>query len=258
MQKGKRYRSGLGRAAMMLTLALALSQGRCRAADSWARGMGGVIFPGRDHPAVHDMQGGYMLALVSAANPFSIPGLYESTASLSVVRSGWSAGLGWERTGIRGFSRDRFGISAGPSLPGGFIHVRAGLRADSRSVTGYGRDTALTAVYSLSLEMSSAAVLEMEASDRPGAGPVHVTVRAGGMDAFLLLTIGRDGRRGRIARGGGSVDAGGILSFLAGYDFETGEVSGGLTVRAQVLAAVSWSSHPVLGSTFSVSAGAVR
>jgi hypothetical protein len=36
------------------------------------------------------------------------------------------------------------------------------------------------------------------------------------MDAFLLLTIGRNGRRGRITRGGGSVDVGGILSFLAG------------------------------------------
>ena len=243
---------------MIWMLILVFSQGRCRAADSWARGMGGVIFPGRDHPAAHDMSGGYLLALVSAANPFSIPGLYESTASLSVVRGGWSAGLGWERTGIPGFSRDRLEISAGPALPGGFIHLTVIARADSRSVTGYGRDTALSAAYSLSLELSSAAVLEMETCDRPRDGPVHATVRVGGIDAFLLLTLGRDGRRGGIARAGGSVGVTGILSFLAGYDFETGEVSGGLTVRAQALAAVSWSSHPVLGSTFSVSAGAVR
>ena len=258
MQKGKRYRSGLGRGALILALALALSQGRCRAADSWVRGMGGVIPSRHDHPAAHDISGGYLLALVSAANPFSMPGLYQSTASLYLVSNRCSAGMCWERTGITGFSHDRLDASGGLALPGGFIHVTAVLRADSRSVAGYGRDTTVSAAYSLSLELSSAAVLEMEASDLPGEGPAHATARVGRKDAFLLLTLGRDGRRGRVARVGGSVSISGKLSFLAGYDLETGEVSGGLTVRAQALAAASWSSHPVLGSTFSVSAGVVR
>ena len=85
-----------------------------------------------------------------------------------------------------------------------------------------------------------------------------MTIRAGCSTAFLILTLGRDGRSGRVARAGGSVSATERFSFLAGYDMETGEASGGLTFRAPALAAVSWSIHPVLGSTFSVSVGAVR
>ena len=258
MQKGKRYRSGLGRAAMMLTLAFALSQGRCRAADSWERGMGGVIFPGRDHPAVHDVSGGYLLVLVSAANPFSIPGLYESTASLSVVRSRWATGLDWERTGISGYSRDCLEVSSGLALPGGFSHLTVIARADSRSVTGYGRETAFSTGYSVSFEVSSVFVVEMEAGARPDEGPAHATARVGSRVSCLVLTIGRGSRRENVARAGGMVRVAGRLSFLGGYDLETGEVSGGFMFRGPARAAVSWSLHPVLGATYSISIGVVR
>jgi hypothetical protein len=80
----------------------------------------------------------------------------------------------------------------------------------------------------------------------------------GEREVFLLMTLGRDRQRGRVARAGGSIGVTERLSFLAGYDLETGEVSGGIAVGAHLPAAVSWSSHPVLGSTFSVSVGAVR
>ena len=258
MQKGKRYRGGLGRTAMMLALALALSPGECRAADSWQRGMGGVIFPRRDHPAVSGALDGYLLASVSAANPFSIPGLYESTASLCLVRNRCSAGMRWERTGVTGYSRDLLETSGGLALPGGFIHATVIMRAESRNVAGYGRDTVVSALYSLAVELSSMAVVELEGGCRPYDDPAHATIKAGYSTAFLILTLGRDRCSGRVARAGGSVSVTGRFSFLAGYDMETGEASGGLTFRAPALAAVSWSIHPVLGSTFSVSVGAVR
>jgi hypothetical protein len=220
--------------------------------------MGGVIFPGRDHPAVSGAPGGYLLALVTAANPFSIPGLYESTAFLSMVRKRCSARLRWERTCITGYSRDLLFASGGLALPGGFIHAAVVMRAESRNVAGYGRDTAVSALYSLSVEFSSMAVIELEGGGRPHDDPAHATIRAGYSTAFVILTLGRDGRGGRVARAGGSVSVTGRFSFLAGYDLETGEASGGLTFRAPALAAVSWSIHPVLGSTFSVSMGAAR
>lgn len=258
MQKGKGYRSGLDRTAMMVALALALSPGECGAMDSWQRGMGGVIFPRRDHPAVSGAPGGYLLATVSAANPFSIPGLYESTASICLVRSCCLAGMRWERTGVTGYSRDLLEASGGFALPGGFIHATVIMRAESRNVTGYGRDTVVSALCSMSVELSSIVVVEMEGGGRSYDDPAHATIMAGYSTAFLILTLGRDDRSGRVARAGGSVSVTERFSFLAGYDMETGEASGGLAFRAPALAAVSWSIHPVLGSTFSVSVGAVR
>lgn len=258
MQRGKTYCNGLGRTAVILVLGCALSQGRARSADSWERGMGGVMLPRRDHPAACDSPGGYLLAAVSAANPFSIPGLYASTASVSAVRSRWSAGLRWERTGISGYSQDRLEASAGPALPGGFLHVTFITWADSRNVAGYGRDTVVSTGFSVSLEPSSMFAIELEAGARPFEGPAHATVRAGSREASLLLTLGRNSRRESIARTGGFVRVAGRMSFLAGYDLETGEVSGGLMILAEPRAAVSWSMHPVLGTTFSVSIGAVR
>ncbi len=257
MQKGKAYSSGLGRATLILALGCALAHGRARAADSWERGMGGVIFPRRDHPAVDGGTGGYLLATVSAANPFSIPGLCESTASVSVVRNFWSTGLDWERTGISGYSRDRLEVSAGLALPGGFSHITVIARANSRRVTGYGRETVFSTGYSVSLEVSSV-VVEMEAGARPDEGPAHATARVGSRGSYIVLTLGRGSRRENVARAGGMVRVAGRLSFLAGYDLETGEVSGGFMLRGPARAAVSWSLHPVLGATYSVSIGAVR
>ncbi len=258
MQKGKTYSSGLGRTALILALGCALAQGRARAADSWERGMGGVMLPRRDHPAADGGTGGYLLAVVSAANPFSIPGLYESTAFVSVVRSRWSTGLDWERTGISGYSRDRLEISAGLALPGGFSHLTVIARTDSRRVTGYGREMVFSTGYSVSFEASSVVVVEMEAGARPDEGSAHATARVGNRGSYLVLTLGRGSRRENIARAGGMVRVAGRMSFLAGYDLETGEVSGGLMFRGPAQTAVSWSLHPVLGATYSISIGAVR
>ncbi len=258
MQKGKRYRGGLDRTAMMVVLAFALSRGECRAADSWQRAMGGVIFPRRRHPAVYGATEGYLLAAASAANPFAIPGLCESTAFLSLVRNRCSAGLEWERTGIAGYSHDLLEVSGGFALPGGFIHAAASMRAESWNVTGYGRDTSVSVLYSLSMKLSSIAVIELEGGGRQIEAPAHITVAAGRGTAVIILTYGRDGYGGKVARAGGTVSITGRFSFLAGYDMDTGEASGGLAFRTRVLAAISWSIHPALGPTFSVSAGAVR
>ena len=258
MQKGKTYSNGVGRTALILALGCALVQGRARAADSWERGMGGVMLPRRDHPAADGGKGRYLLAVVSAANPFSIPGLYESKAFVSVVRRGWATGLDWERAGISGYSRDRFEVSAGLALPGGFIHLTVIARADSRRVTGYGRDTAYSVGYSATLQVSSVAIVEMEAGEQPDEGPAHATFRVGNRGSYLVLTLGRGTRRENVARAGGLVSITGRLSFLAGYDLESGEVSGGFMFQGPARAAVSWSLHPVLGATYSVSIGAVR
>lgn len=258
MQKRERYCKGLGRAALIAWFCCALSPGKVMASDSWERGMGGVVFPRRSHPAAVDGTGGYLLVSASAANPFSIPGLYESTALFSMVRRRWTAAIRWERTGITGYTRDLFETSSGMALPGDFLYINVIVRADSRNVAGYGRDTIASTAYSVSMEASSLAVIEVEAGTRPDERPVRVTVRAGRSGTILVLTVGRNSRGESVVRAGGSIRLMRRVSFLAGYDLETGEVSGGLAVVAPARTAVSWSIHPVLGATFSVSVGAVR
>lgn len=258
MQKGKGYRRGLDRGALILALAFIMSGGECRAVDSWQRSMGGVIFPSRDHPAASGEEGGFIFALVSAANPFSIPGLYESTGSVFIIQDRCSSGMWWEHTGLKGYSRDRLAVSGGLALPGGFIHTALIVMAESRNVEGYGRETEILPLYSLTLEFLSIAVVDLTGGSRTDEDPVHATIRAGNSTAFLILTLGRDRRGGRVVRAGGSVSVAGGFSLMAGYDMETAEASGGLAFRAPFLAAVSWSMHPVLGTTFSVSVGAVQ
>jgi hypothetical protein len=220
--------------------------------------MGGVIFPGRDHPAASGISSGYLLATVTAANPYSIPGLYESAASVSVVRGGWWGGLDWERTAISGFSRDCVELSAGPALPGGDMHISAILRTESCRVTGYGSETVFSTRWSFSLGVFAVVFVEMEAGTSPYEKDIHATTRVGQGGNCMVLTLGRDSRREDIARAGGTIRVAGRHLLLAGFDLGTGEVSGGLMIRGPALAAASWSLHPVLGATFSVSIGAVR
>jgi hypothetical protein len=258
MQKRKMCRKGVGRALMIIVFYLALSYGRSSAGDTWERGMGRVIFPRREHPAAFDRHAGYLLVSATAANPFSIPGLCESTVFLSVVRAGWSGNIRWEHAGIAGYSQDLLETSAGLGLPGGLFHLYLIVRTDSRSVTGYGRETDVSTSCAVSAGSSSAVAFEMESGVVSGEGRARATFRAGRDGTFLLLTIGRDGRGNSILRAGGAVRLAGRTLFLAGYDIGTGEVSGGISFLAHVRTAVSWSIHPVLGATFSVSAGAVR
>lgn len=258
MQKRKMCRKGVGRASMIIAIFLVLSYGRSRAGDAWERGMGRVIFPRREHPAAFDKLSSYLLVSATAANPYSLPGLYESTAFLSVVRGGWSAGFRWDRTGIAGYSRDMFDTSAGLALPGGLFHINLIARVDSRSVTGYGRETAVSTSCSISTGSSSTVSAELESGAGLFEGPAHATLRAGRDGTFILITMGRNGRGENIIRAGGSVRLAERILFLVGYDIGTGEVSGGISFLAEARTAVSWSIHPVLGATFSVSAGAVR
>jgi len=258
MQKGKGYRDGLVRTVIVLGIAFVLSPVRCGAADSWERGMGRASLPRRSHPAAPDTPEGYMLALVSAANPFSIPGLVESTASIVSAGRGHLAGSSWERTGMAGYSRDDLEAYGGLALPGGFIHLTAILRMDSREVAGWGRHTDLSARWSLTFEVPGAAVIEVEAGRPPGCESARATVMAGSAETSLVITVGRDSRNGKIARAGGTLGVTDRMTFLAGYEIVTGEVSGGMALRARVVAAVSWSMHPVLGTTFSMTVGAVR
>jgi hypothetical protein len=258
MQKGKGHRDSLVRSVIVLALAFALPEGRCVAADSWERGMGRVSLPRWGHPVATDIPEGYMLAFVSAANPFSIPGLSESTASLVSVRRSHLAGIRWERTGIAGYSRDDLEVYCGLAFPGRIFNLAAIARADSRKVTGHGRCTDISARWSLALEVPRAAMVEIEACLPPGGASAHASLIAQGNETSFVLTIGRDERNGRVARAGGTLSATDRLMFLAGYDIVTGEVSGGLAVRADVVAAVSWSIHPVLGTTLSMTVGTVR
>ena len=130
--------------------------------------------------------------------------------------------------------------------------------ADSRNVAGCGTDTAVSAAYCVSIGIPSVAVAELESALLPGKRAAHATLCAGGTGTFLIITIGRRNSGGRITRAGASIRMTAHVSFLTGYDIDTGEVSGGISFLAPASMAVSWSVHPVLGSTFSVSVGALR
>ena len=258
MQKREMCRKGLGRASMMVAFFLTLLHGQGRAGDSWERGMGGVMFPRWEHPAALDRRTGYLLVSASAANPFSMPGLYESTAFISAVSSRRAAGIRWERTGMAGYSRDLFEAVAGLALPGGLLRLNLIVRADIRGVAGYGRETSVSAAWSVFIDASPIAAAEMEPGTGAGGFPARASVRAGRGGAFLILTLDRYGPGDSTVRAGGSVRLAARVSFLAGYDIGTGEVSGGLAFLAPARTAFSWSVHPVLGTTFSISVGALR
>jgi len=168
------------------------------------------------------------------------------------------AGISWERTGVKGYSRDRLEAYFGMALPARLFHMAVVVRADSRKVACHGRQTDLSALWSLTLDVSQAVVAELEAGGLAGDAPARATLMAGNGDTSLVLTLGRDVRHWRVARAGGSFHITDRLLFLAGYEIVTGEVSGGMAFRAGPVTTVSWSMHPVLGTTFSISVGAVR
>ena len=257
MWKGKGNGGRLVRSAVTAALVLVFSGGRCRALDSWQRGMGGVIFPSRGHPAAPRTEDGYLFAEVSATNLFSIPGLYQSAAALFFVTRCCSAAVSWECVSTAGFRRDRVEARAGPAIYGGIIEAGAILEIDCVDVTGCGSDSSVSAGIYLSSSLPWELSLEAAALRRRSVVPVHVAIMAGGDGTYLAITIGRDSR-GVLSRAGGSLRLARMLSLIAGYDIGTGEVSGGVSLKAALPAAFSWSIHPVLGSTFSVTVGVVR
>jgi hypothetical protein len=258
MQKGKGHREDLGRALIILALVAAISQGRSLAADSWERGMGGVMLPRLGHPAARSGLSGYLIALVTAANPFSVPGLYESAVSVALVRRRWSALAAWERTGTEGYSRDLLEASAGVALPGDFCHLTAIVGADITEVTGFGSEKILLSGCRISIELSHLIIVEAEFCAPAGERGERATARVGGWDSCMILSLGRSIDGKFAARAGGVVPAAGPLHLLGGYDVETGETSGGIMLTGSVPAAFSWSIHPVLGTTCSLSIGALR
>jgi hypothetical protein len=235
-----------------------LLHGQVKAGDSWERGMGGVILTRRGHPAAAGRYDRYLIASASAANPFSVPGLCVSTVSLSAVRPGWSTYISWEHTGISGYSCDLFELSGGIPLPGGLFHLGLKILSDSRRVAGFGRETVASTAGLISIGNPSTACAELESAICQDDPEAHLSVRAGTEGDFIVISIGRRSKGGRILRAGALIQMTPQASFLTGYDIETGEVSGGVAILTPARMAVSWSVHPVLGVTFSVSVGALR
>jgi hypothetical protein len=217
--------------------------------------MGSVASSCRYHPAICSGDEEYLFVSVSAANPYSIPDLYESAFSISTVRRAWLADLEWEHRGISGYSRELLKGSAGIILADGAVHAGAEAGLDSRSVEGYGRETSLSADCLLSMAAVPFVVVEVKASCYSDKLPMYGLLLLGGKESRFALMAGRGSRGETIARAGLIVRIASRLSILAGCDIMTGEISGGISIVSNRAAALSWSEHPVLGSTYSISLG---
>jgi hypothetical protein len=271
MQKGK-ARAGRkvlplrnAAAACLIASIAAACVGPARA-DSWGRGMGGVSFPYRFHPA--DAGGGAagLLIVFSAANPYSMPDLFQSSFAVSVVRNRWSTAAAWDRTGSRNYSQDVLVVSAGFAPAWSFLHILAAAAADRRSVAGLGSEGYATVRLGVSLECRPSLSLQIEreayASGEGLLSPVGARYRAcaaADLGTLLLCASVRAGSGGgAIVSAGAALRAAGPLSVMTGLRLDTGEVSCGAAIESAVRASLSWSSHPVLGHTISFSIGVAR
>jgi hypothetical protein len=216
--------------------------------------MGGVVFPLVSHPASDGRVKSCLIGIVSVENPYSIRGLYSSSASVTAIRSFWSIRSYWHRLAAGGYSQDRIAFSAGFAFPQTFLRFAVETEVETTDVSGCGSTAAAETRYSAILDISPHACLQASAG---GEGSM-LSLRAGERGLDIVLNVAADGDGRLTYRAGGHVKLSERLALMTGCRFDTGEVSGGISLGGAFPAALSWSEHPVLGSTYSFSFGAVR
>ena len=230
----------------------------------WEMGRAGTVHPVLYSPGIRCgfKQGEYSGLVSSISNPYSIPGLFQTHIA------GFS-GLGfidirvsWSHTDHRLYHDDSYRIrltaTQASRLSSGIV-----LRADSRGVSGGSRENLLYVegvaafraggIFSASCRM----LLHHSGGYRFLRNRLIISFKI----ERISLVVNRNlyGRRFSETAAGLELALSDRLCLLSGYRFRTGEISFGLFCRLKgSCLGISWSNHPVLGTTAGCGLGGFR
>ncbi|MFO7914099.1 MAG: hypothetical protein R6U43_00195 [Candidatus Krumholzibacteriales bacterium] len=230
----------------------------------WEMGRAGTVHPVLYSP---DIRCGFEFkkysGLVSSiSNPYSIPGLYRMYIA---GFSGWEyldIRVSWSHTAHRLYHNDIFRIRL-TATRAGRLSSGIVLRADSRGVQGTGRENLLFVE----------GVAAFRAGELFSAGWEMILHHSGGYRFLrnrliisfkierLSILVNRDvyGQRVSETAAGLELALSDRLSLLSGYRFRTGEISFGIFCWfSGSCFGISWSDHPVLGTTAGCGLGGFR
>jgi hypothetical protein len=265
VQKGKAGLSRLWRGSLavlgFLILLLGCDAGRCGGIPGlppWTAARGGALEP-VEHIGVLDLfqSGGYIGLVTSGSRPYGIRDLSAYHLLLCGRGAGWGLSAEWETLRYPHYKRDRFAVSAGIErlLPRMSVVLESKFRREG--VTGFPKLSwwRLDGTVLLDCHLFMIAVSCPTIGDRNGR-VVSLGCSAG--SEVVTLAFNSDLIRGRWIdlRSGFRVAFCPSVSFMAGYRFETDEISFGLVTQwARMLVVLSWSHHPVVGQTIALGVG---
>ena len=228
---------------------------------AWSRGMGGVHRPGPwDHRLFSDSTGVYMCVMTSCCRPYSLEDLTASrietvVAGPHLIFSAW-----WGLLYHYLYREERFQSHVFILCPGevAVFGIAAGMVR--KKIDGFDPESKILLSGSLLLGTGEKGQVEIRTSfvdidSEPMFEPL-VSARLVFSPIELVFNFDSKGWSNGDNRMGVKVGTGSEVYLLSGYRFATGEVSGGVLYSGgRTAVSFSWSSHPVLGDTFSVGVG---
>lgn len=262
MQKGEEMCRGIFEMVTGLSCMAALVLGTPSTARSghlhaWSRSMGRTGSLRDPVPGLADTGSCFIMA--SICNPYCIEGLTESVLGIQARRRRYALVTSWSALDYRCYREDRllviFSGLLPPPLPSPSIglevvRIKAG---PYKALETCSRCIAVTAGPLLNLS------LEIEKWPGGGSVPDDATlVSLAWRCGWFELVLG-GGWKGECRQGpdmGLSVSLLEEFTLMYGYSCGSDEISSGILYSGRgVLACLGWSSHPVLGETFSLGAG---
>ena len=265
MQKGEAGIGRLWRGPLavfgLFMLLLGSGPGRCEGIPGlppWVAARGGAVEPVEYIGALDPFQGGAYTGLVaSGSRPYGIGDLDAYHLMFCVRGAGWGISAEWETLQYPHYISDRVVAGAGVEsiLPRMSVALESVFRRDG--VGGFPKlsrwridGTVLIGGRSFMIAVSCPIT-----GDR-GGRIVSLGCSAGSKIVTLTFNIDLIEDRWLDPRSGFRVMFCPSASFMAGYRFETDEISFGLESRcARIMIVLSWSHHPVMGQTISLGVG---
>jgi hypothetical protein len=224
----------------------------------WAAARGGAIEP-VEHIGVFDLfqNGGYIGLFASSSRPYGIRDLEAYHLALCVRGAGWGFSGAWETLRYPHYRENRFvaGVGVERLLPRMSVAMETAFRRESvgdfPKLSRWRIDGTVLLDCHLFMIAASCPIM----GDRKG---MEATLGcSAGSDAIAVtLNIDLVENRWIDPKSGFRVMFGPFASFMAGYRFETDEISFGFLSRwAWMMVVLSWSHHPVVGQTIALGVG---
>lgn len=258
-----------GRRILSLTVAgwAASSAGTaaCHGQSAWEQGTAGAAAPRHRCVQARADEGRHLFVHASAEQPWGLPGVVRAAAGCALRRGAYCARLGWDRLHAGRYAEDLIEGNLGAAVAGMPLYVHLVGRCSRYAVEGYPARAAWAGGAAVSADPFTFLSVEAQrvcrlsdtgASPLPGTGEGwRLSACAGRRQALLVGSLETVRLGGRCVRLGLLLGCPEGLRFAVGTRLDTGEISGGLQYAGAVLVAVSWRSHPVLGTSTAVGAG---
>jgi hypothetical protein len=268
MQKGKtrfgRLWRGTLQAIGLSVLVLGIVAGRCRAIPGlppWLAARGGAAEPDERIGALDALlRGRYAGFMTSCSCPYGIADLRAYDALLCIRAARWGLSAEWEALRHQDYASDRLAASIGFDTLLPLLSFSLEPSIQRIGVSGYPGQyerriigTALLCWGSFGLAVSRSIT-----GDQGGRQPTAWGFSAGDEAAMIVLNGDMDGRRWTGLRAGFRAALSPSIMMMAGFRFETDEISFGLaSTWARIIVVLSWSHHPVAGQTAALGVGRV-